>query len=286
MPGHSPGARIHDGVGTSSRASRCVVRRFAPAYIIRVGDRRLLGELDAAVEVCSTTSCAIAVSRPSRVGAEPQPLDRRRAVAGEGEHLLPRDARPSPGARRPAPPSPPGSTCGRGVPFEPKPPPTCGAITRTLLRLEPERLRDGRRAPAPAPWFESWSVSPPPSHVAIVACGSIGLLWNAGVGRCGRSSPRRPRRRRRSRRRSVSVAKPGLTVLGLVEAGVVRRAARRRAAPRRTSKRTSRAAWRAVSMLSATTSADDLAAVGDRRRPAAPRARRRRPRPGAARSRA
>ena len=31
MPGHSPGARIHDGVGTSSFASRCVVRRFGDA---------------------------------------------------------------------------------------------------------------------------------------------------------------------------------------------------------------------------------------------------------------
>ena len=93
MPGHSPGARIHDGVGTSSATSRCVVRRFGAAYIIRVGDGGLLGELLRRVEVCSTTSWAIAVSRPSRVGAEPDALDRRRAVAGEREHLLARDAR-------------------------------------------------------------------------------------------------------------------------------------------------------------------------------------------------
>src|SRR6184192_770772 len=34
MPGHSPGARIQKGVGTSSRASRCVVERLGTAYII------------------------------------------------------------------------------------------------------------------------------------------------------------------------------------------------------------------------------------------------------------
>ena len=32
MPGHSPGARIQEGTGTSSAASRCVVRRFGAAY--------------------------------------------------------------------------------------------------------------------------------------------------------------------------------------------------------------------------------------------------------------
>ena len=31
IPGHSPGARIHDGVGTSSGATRWDVLRFAPA---------------------------------------------------------------------------------------------------------------------------------------------------------------------------------------------------------------------------------------------------------------
>ena len=45
MPGHSPGARIHDGVGTSSATSRCRVRRSGAAYIMRVGVHGLLGEL-------------------------------------------------------------------------------------------------------------------------------------------------------------------------------------------------------------------------------------------------
>ena len=64
MPGASPGARIHVGLGTSSRVSRWRVRRFAPAYIIRAGTRGLLGELDQP-EDCSHTSWAIAVSVPS-----------------------------------------------------------------------------------------------------------------------------------------------------------------------------------------------------------------------------
>jgi hypothetical protein len=65
MPGHSPGARIQDGVGTSSFASLCVVRRFGAAYIIRV-TTAVCSANSFSVEVCSTTSCAIAISFPSR----------------------------------------------------------------------------------------------------------------------------------------------------------------------------------------------------------------------------
>ncbi len=64
MPGHSPGARIQDGVGTSSRASRWPVRRVAAAYIIRLGTA-VCSANSRSVEVCSTTSCASAVRRPS-----------------------------------------------------------------------------------------------------------------------------------------------------------------------------------------------------------------------------
>ncbi len=64
MPGVSPGARIHDGVGTSSRTTRCVVRRFTAWYITRVG-AAVCSANSWTVEVCSTTSCMIAVSRPS-----------------------------------------------------------------------------------------------------------------------------------------------------------------------------------------------------------------------------
>ncbi len=45
MPGVSPGARNHDGVGTSRRARRWVLRRAAPPYIAR-----------ATVAVCSVNS--------------------------------------------------------------------------------------------------------------------------------------------------------------------------------------------------------------------------------------
>ena len=66
MPGHSPGARIHDGVGTSSATSRCRVRRSGAAYIIRVGVQ-VCSANSRTVEVCSNASWAIAVSRPSFV---------------------------------------------------------------------------------------------------------------------------------------------------------------------------------------------------------------------------
>ena len=86
-----PGARMHVGDGHVERASRCVVRRFGAAYIIAGGDRGLLGELLDRARSARRRRGRSAVSRPSRVGAEPDALDRRRAVAGEREHLLPRE---------------------------------------------------------------------------------------------------------------------------------------------------------------------------------------------------
>ncbi len=59
MPGHSPGARIQRGVGTSSRASRCEVARFGAAYIIRVAVAACSAN-SWTVEVCSQTSWLIA----------------------------------------------------------------------------------------------------------------------------------------------------------------------------------------------------------------------------------
>ena len=93
------------------------------------------------VEVCSTRRGDR--GQPAvRVGAEPHALDRRRPVAGEREHLLAGEReldRAADGLARRARRE---HGCGRGVPLEPKPPPTCGEITRTLLRLEPEDLRE------------------------------------------------------------------------------------------------------------------------------------------------
>ena len=64
MPGHSPGARIHDGVGTSSATSRWPVRRLGAAYIQRE-QIAVCSANSCTVEVCSTASWAIACSRPS-----------------------------------------------------------------------------------------------------------------------------------------------------------------------------------------------------------------------------
>src|ERR687893_16494 len=91
IPGHSPGARIQDGVGTSSLASRWAVRRLGAAYIHREQ-----------IAVCSANSNIC-----WRVAA---------SLTARPVTLAVRAAR---------------TTVGRGVPLEPKPPPTCGETTRT-----------------------------------------------------------------------------------------------------------------------------------------------------------
>ena len=221
MPGHSPGARIHDGVGTSSAdepVRRAAVRRRVhhPRR-----DRGLLGELRAPSSVCSTTSCAIAVSRPSRVGAEPDALDRRRAVAGEREHLLPRQRELAPAGRR-----------------------ACAAMrgqhdvrARRALRAEAaadvrrdhaHRARARGRTPAATVCatrrralgrvVERQRRRPP--RRAIVACGSIGLLWY------GRRRVRRVDRAPRPRRTPASKS-PSLGVGREVRVDLVRLVERR-----------------------------------------------------------
>jgi hypothetical protein len=64
MPGHSPGARIHDGTGTSNAASRWVVRRFGAAYIVRLGTA-VCSANSLIREVWETASIATAASLPS-----------------------------------------------------------------------------------------------------------------------------------------------------------------------------------------------------------------------------
>ena len=64
VPGHSPGARIQNGTGTSRAASRCDVRRFGAAYILREVTA-VCSAYSLTAEVCSIASCTIAVSRPS-----------------------------------------------------------------------------------------------------------------------------------------------------------------------------------------------------------------------------
>ena len=136
MPGHSPGARIHEGVGTSSLASLCVVLRFGAAYIIRV-TTAVCSANSAIVDVCSTTSCAIATSVPSRSAPR-----RSRWIVGVRYPVTANicwrvtatfAGRPTTCAAIAA-----RITFGRGVPFEPKPPPTCGEITRTCRCSSPK----------------------------------------------------------------------------------------------------------------------------------------------------
>ena len=74
-------------------------------------------------------------------------------------------------------------TLACGVPFDPKPPPTNGQITRTCSSSSPNTLATADRAGC-TPWVESHRVSgtsAPGSHSAVVACGSSGLLWYIAV---------------------------------------------------------------------------------------------------------
>ena len=196
-PGTRPARASTTASARRARTSRWVVRRLGAAYIIRVATA-VCSANSCTVEVCSTTSWAIAVQPAVGVGAEPDPLDRRRAVAGEREHLLARegeldraaDLRGAIAAR---------TTCGRGVPFEPKPPPTWGEITRTRRGVETEGLRDRLARRSTRPGSSRTDVRPPPSQTAIVACGSIGLLCSAGVVYVSSTVTAAPRARRRRR---------------------------------------------------------------------------------------
>ena len=64
MPGHSPGARSHDGVGTSSATSRWPVRRFGASYIQRE-QIAVCSANSRTFDVCIVASCEIACSVPS-----------------------------------------------------------------------------------------------------------------------------------------------------------------------------------------------------------------------------
>ena len=73
------------------------------------------------------------------------------------------------------------TSCGRVVPFEPKPPPTCGECTSTCPAGAPNSFAT---VPATSDAFcvvvHSVSVDSS-SHIAIEACGSIGTLCSGGV---------------------------------------------------------------------------------------------------------
>ncbi len=89
MPGVSPGARIQDGTGTSSAASRWLVQAVRRRIHEPGRHRRLLGEfLDPRGLLDDLMDDRRQV--PLAIGAEPEPLDGRRAIAGQAKHLLPR----------------------------------------------------------------------------------------------------------------------------------------------------------------------------------------------------
>ena len=195
-PGHSPGARIHDGVGTSSAASRCVVRRFGAAYIIRV-----------ATAVCSANSSivrrsarrrrgAIAGQPPVAVGAEPEALDRRRAVAGEREHLLAGQCELHRAADRPARPSRRASRAGGRRPSSRSRRPRSGEMHADPLRRQAEHLGDLARV---EPWVASWTRRRRPARDAGVRLHRVVVLVGRRV-RAVQRAARRARVKERTRR--------------------------------------------------------------------------------------
>lgn len=65
--------------------------------------------------------------------------------------------------------------CGRGVPLEPKPPPTCSLMTVTCAGSMAKSAASVSRT-ALDPWLESCTVSRPSFQWATAACGSMGWL--------------------------------------------------------------------------------------------------------------
>ncbi len=127
MPGASPGARIQDGVGTSNGTTRCSVRLCGTAYMTRAGVAACSTN-SFTREVCVVTSCTREASRPSasaprrsrcRVGA--------RCPTAEGRTRRGRATVTGRPVCRVAITA--STTSGRGVPLDPKPPPTCSATT-------------------------------------------------------------------------------------------------------------------------------------------------------------
>ena len=167
------------------------------------------------VEVCSKASWPIAAQPAVARGAEAHALDRRRAVADHGEQLLPRQRDLHRAARRCFAAIAARTACGRGVPFEPKPPPTCWESTRTRSGSRSNTSAMARRAPQRAlDRVVQREVAAVPARRGSRAAPS-GCC--ARPGSC-RSRRRRPRRRRAPASRSpcaTSVGKRGLTFSGL-----------------------------------------------------------------------
>ena len=175
--GHLPGARIHEGTATSSRASRWLVRRFGAAYIIRVGTA-VCSAYSLIAEVCSWTRCSMAESTPSRLAPS-----RKCEKVASGSRSGRTSAAGSPpaapaGLRWSAPPAPRPYVGVRDA-LAAEPAADVLAPDAHLLGLETphrgQRLRDAVHALG---GVLQGQVGRPScsSHQAVVACGSIGLL--------------------------------------------------------------------------------------------------------------
>ena len=178
LPGASPGARIQDGVGTFSRATRCVVMRSGAAYIIRVITPDCSTN-SSWPEVCARLSWPMASSRPSRSA----PRRRRCRVRARWPWPVNTCCRVSATLQgRPVTLAPMAAStlCGWTPNLPPKPPPMKRLTTRTCcgssLKVEasPAAHMDG-------PWLQSWTVSRPSAHSATAACGSMALWCSYGV---------------------------------------------------------------------------------------------------------
>ena len=245
MPGHSPGARIHDGTGTSSGGQPVGGAPVRRGVHHPGRDAGLLGELLDPRGLLDHV-VAIAVQPAVGVGAEPDPLDGRRAVAGQREHLLPGQRQlHRPAGQRPARPARPARRWRAAVPLEPKPPPTYGAdhpdlLRRRARRPRPRAGRDAVHALGGVAQGQRHVGRPgPTARVVRVRLHRVVVLHRRRVGL------RRPSTAAVGQRRvDVALARcrsrmPGLTLLGRVEVVAVRRAARCRAAARRRSPGTS-----------------------------------------------
>ncbi len=173
IPGHSPGARIQEGLGTSRATTRCAVLLCGEAYMTRAGTAACSTN-SLIREVCVATSWDTARSTPSRsaprrtrctVGARcptSAGMWRRGTETWTGRPVW----RAAMAAR---------TTWGRGVPLEPKPPPTCSEWTVMSSGPSPSTWARPSRTVV-EPWLESWTVRCPSAQSALDACGSMGWL--------------------------------------------------------------------------------------------------------------
>ena len=205
IPGISPGARIQDGAGTFSRTSRCVVR-IAGVRVHDAGCRRR----SARRTRCGSRSARRRRARrrsacPSASAPSSKPLDRRRPVAGQRRTSAAGSARTLTGRPAARAASAARITCGRVVPLDPNPPPTCGDDDPHPLRRAgraPARSCPGRRT---GPGSSRRSVSAAagiPGGERGVRLHRVVVLHRRRVGRvhahCRGGQRRRPRHRTRS----------------------------------------------------------------------------------------